>query len=63
LGLAGALIARGLRKLLQDLIEFNLVDCVVSTGAIAYQVVYSSVQSKDFLQKEKDADLFGIRIS
>jgi hypothetical protein len=36
---------------------------VVSTGAIAYQVVYSSVQSKDFLQKEKDADLFGIRIS
>ena len=34
LGLAGPLIAAGLRKVIRDLIHYNLVDVVVSTGAI-----------------------------
>lgn len=42
LGLAGPLIAAGLRKVIRDMIEFNMVDVVVSTGAILYQDFYSA---------------------
>jgi len=45
LGLAGPLIAAGLRKVIRDMIAYNLVDVVVSTGAILYQDLY---QSQDF---------------
>lgn len=42
LGLAGPLIAGGLRKVIRDMIEYNLVDVIVSTGAILYQDLYQS---------------------
>jgi deoxyhypusine synthase len=42
LGLSGALIAGGLRKVISDLIEAGFVDVVVSTGAIVYQDFYQS---------------------
>jgi len=42
LGLAGPLIAAGLRKVIRDLIDFNLVDAIVSTGAIMYQDYYQA---------------------
>ncbi|MBI2982090.1 MAG: deoxyhypusine synthase family protein [Deltaproteobacteria bacterium] len=42
LGLAGPLIAAGLRKVIRDMIANNLVDVVVSTGAIIYQDVYQA---------------------
>src|SRR5512144_938135 len=42
LGLAGPLIAGGLRQVIRELVEFNLVDVVVSTGAILYQDVYQA---------------------
>lgn len=42
LGLAGPLIAAGLRKVLRDLIAHDLVDVVVSTGAIFYQDFYQA---------------------
>ena len=42
LGLAGPLIAAGLRKVIRDLIHHNLVDVVVSTGAILYQDYYAA---------------------
>lgn len=42
LGLAGPLIAAGLRKVIRDLIEYGLVDAVVSTGAILYQDYYQA---------------------
>jgi deoxyhypusine synthase len=42
LGLAGPLIAAGLRKVIRDLIAYGLVDCVVSTGAILYQDYYQA---------------------
>lgn len=45
LGLAGPLIAAGLRKVIRDIIHHGLVDCIVSTGAILYQDVY---QAKGF---------------
>lgn len=40
LGLAGPLIAAGLRGVIRDMIAENLVDVVVSTGAILYQDLY-----------------------
>src|SRR3990167_2313592 len=43
LGLAGPLIAAGLRKVIRDMIEFNMVDVVVSTGAILYQDFYQAM--------------------
>lgn len=43
LGLAGPLVAAGLRKVIRDMIEFKLVDVVVSTGAILYQDLYQAM--------------------
>jgi deoxyhypusine synthase len=40
LGLAGSLIAAGMRQVIVDLIERNMVDVVVSTGAIVSQDLY-----------------------
>ena len=42
LGLAGPLIAAGLRRVICDLIVGGYVDVVVSTGAILYQDVYQA---------------------
>lgn len=42
LGLAGPLIAAGLRKVIRDMVDKNLVDVIVSTGAIMYQDLYQS---------------------
>jgi deoxyhypusine synthase len=40
LGLAGSLIAAGMRQVIVDLVEQNMVDVVVSTGAIISQDYY-----------------------
>ncbi len=40
LGLAGSLIAAGMRQVIVDLIEKNMIDVVVSTGAIISQDFY-----------------------
>ncbi len=48
LGIAGPLIAAGLRKTLRDMIAFGLVDVVVSTGAILYQDFYQTRGWKHF---------------
>ncbi len=42
LGLAGPLIAAGLRTLIRDLVAGGYVDAVVSTGAIIYQDIYQA---------------------
>jgi deoxyhypusine synthase len=42
LGLAGSLIAAGMRQIITDLIERNMVDVVVSTGAIISQDLYQA---------------------
>lgn len=42
LGLAGPLVAAGLRGVIRDLIAGGYVDVVVSTGAILYQDVYQA---------------------
>lgn len=42
LGLSGPLIAAGLRKIIRDMVYYNLVDVIVSTGAIMYQDLYQA---------------------
>jgi len=44
LGLSGPLIAAGLRKVLRDLVDWGLVDVVVTTGAVMYQDLYQTPQ-------------------
>ncbi|PKK85614.1 MAG: deoxyhypusine synthase [Thermoplasmata archaeon HGW-Thermoplasmata-1] len=43
MGLSGALIAGGMRKIIRDMIERGIVDCLVSTGAIMYQDFYQAL--------------------
>jgi deoxyhypusine synthase len=42
LGLAGPLVAAGLRKVIRDLVAGGYVDVIVSTGAIMYQDIYQA---------------------
>jgi deoxyhypusine synthase len=49
LGLSGPLIAAGLRKVLRDLVDWGVVDVVVSTGAILYQDLYQSVGGRHWM--------------
>ena len=60
LGLAGPLIAAGLRKVIRDMIERNLVDVVVSTGAILYQDYYQALGFKHY-KGNPDADDAALR--
>ncbi|MHB8566773.1 MAG: deoxyhypusine synthase family protein [Nitrososphaerales archaeon] len=49
LGLSGALIAGGLRKVIRDLVEAGFVDVIVSTGAIVYQDIYQAQGYRHFM--------------
>jgi len=51
LGLAGPLIAAGLRKVIRDMVAYRLVDCIVATGAILYQDYY---QAEGYLHYQGD---------
>ncbi len=55
LGLSGPLIAAGLRKVLRDLIDWGVVDVVVSTGAVLYQDIYQTIGGKHWMGRP-DAD-------
>jgi deoxyhypusine synthase len=49
IGLSGPLIAAGLRKVLRDLIDWGVVDAVVSTGAVLYQDLYQSIGGRHWM--------------
>jgi deoxyhypusine synthase len=55
LGMAGSLIAAGMRQVIVDLIEQNMVDVVVSTGAIISQDFYQVRGGKHY-HGHPDAD-------
>ncbi len=55
LGMAGSLIAAGMRQVIVDLIEKNMVDVVVSTGAIISQDFYQ-VRGGRHYHGDADAD-------
>jgi len=42
LGLSGALIAGGMRKVIRDMIKYRLVDVIATTGAVMYQDFYQA---------------------
>ncbi|MEA3558530.1 MAG: deoxyhypusine synthase family protein [Candidatus Thermoplasmatota archaeon] len=43
LGMSGALIAGGLRKVISDMIKMGLIDVIVTTGAVIYQDLYQAM--------------------
>lgn len=49
LGLAGPLIAGGLRKVIRDMVAYGIVDTIVSTGAILYQDLYQALGYKHYI--------------
>ena len=49
LGLAGPLIAGGLRKVIRDMVAYGIVDVIVSTGAIIYQDIYQAFGHKHYI--------------
>jgi deoxyhypusine synthase len=55
LGIAGPLIAGGLRKVFRDMIEYGMVDAVVSTGAILFQDLFQALGHKHY-KGSPDAD-------
>ncbi|PIV64674.1 MAG: deoxyhypusine synthase [bacterium (Candidatus Ratteibacteria) CG_4_9_14_3_um_filter_41_21] len=58
LGLAGPLIAAGLRKVIRDMIEFNIIDVIVSTGAILYHDLYQSFGYKHYIGSPEADDSY-----
>jgi deoxyhypusine synthase len=55
LGLAGPLVAAGLRRVIRDMVASGMVDVVVSTGAILYQDIYQARGFRHF-RGTPDAD-------
>ncbi len=56
-GAAGALVPGGLRKVLRDLVEFGLVDVVVTTGAIAYHDFYEAHGYRHYMSSPEADDI------
>ncbi len=54
LGIAGPLVAAGLRKTIRDMVALGLVDVIVSTGAILYQDIY---QARGFKHYKGDPEM------
>lgn len=57
LGLAGAMVPAGLRKVLVYLIENRLIDCLVSTGANLYHDVYETLGSPHWKSDPQSDDV------
>lgn len=56
LGLAGPLIAGGLRKVIRDMVAYGIVDVIVSTGAIIYQDLYQALGHKHYIGSPRADD-------
>lgn len=56
IGLSGALIAGGLRKVIRDLVDVGFIDVIVSTGAIVYQDLYQAQGYKHYMGSPKADD-------
>jgi deoxyhypusine synthase len=56
LGLTGPLIAAGLRNILSDIVKNNMVDVVVSTGAIVYQDLFYARGGEHYHGRSTDVD-------
>jgi deoxyhypusine synthase len=56
LGLSGAMIPGGMRKVIRDMIEMKLVDVVVSTGANIFHDLFEGFGFRHYLGKEVGDD-------
>lgn len=56
LGIAGSLMAGGLRKAFRDVIRAGIVDVVVTAGSQPYQDLYAARGENDFWRSSPDAD-------
>ncbi|MGQ0536366.1 MAG: deoxyhypusine synthase family protein [Methanobacteriota archaeon] len=55
MGLAGSLMAGGLRRVLRDMVKYNLVDVIVTVGSQPYQDLYAA-RGYDFWRSSPEAD-------
>ncbi|UCH84811.1 MAG: deoxyhypusine synthase family protein [Candidatus Latescibacterota bacterium] len=55
MGLAGAMTAAGMRKLVAKLIDYRYIDCLVSTGANLFHDIYETLGTPHFMGSP-DAD-------
>jgi deoxyhypusine synthase len=64
MGLAGAMTAAGMRRLVADLIEKGYIDCLVATGANLFHDVYESLGHHHYLgsHRANDEELFGHKL-
>lgn len=60
LGVAGSLMAGGMRKVIRDLMRYKLVDVVVSVGSQPYQDMYAA-RGYNFWRGSPDMDDLGLR--
>ena len=49
LGLAGAMIPAGMKKIIRDMIKFRIIDVLVTTGANMYHDLYESLGNSHYL--------------
>jgi deoxyhypusine synthase len=56
LGLSGAMIPGGMRKIIRDMIEMKLVDVLVSTGANIFHDVFESFGYRHYVGSEEGDD-------
>lgn len=57
LGMSGALIAAGLRKVITSMIDLGLVDVIATTGAVVYQDFYQSMGYRHYHGSEHSDDV------
>jgi deoxyhypusine synthase len=56
LGLSGAMIPGGMRKVIRDMVEKKLVDVIVSTGANIFHDLFESFGYRHYVQFEEEDD-------
>ena len=56
LGLSGAMIPGGMRRIVRDMIEMKLIDVIVSTGANVFHDIFESCGYRHYLGSENGDD-------
>jgi deoxyhypusine synthase len=56
IGLSGAMIPGGMRRVIRDMIEMKLIDVIVSTGANIFHDLFESFGYRHYIGSEEDDD-------
>lgn len=57
LGLAGAMIPGGMRRIIRDMIFYRMIDVLISTGANLYHDVYEALGHHHYLAQKEVSDI------